>query len=109
MWNIDGHVITCKNGQKPLSGSGSILLDISTGEDTVCLPLCSDEDSSILLVGYDDIATKFILVNALHWAFGKDDDLNFPQKNYSVSKFTRRCSLPYNPDDVRNILSFYQF
>ena len=34
MWNVDGHVVKCKNGQEPLSGSGSILLDISTGKDT---------------------------------------------------------------------------
>ena len=107
MWKVDGHLLKCRNGQEPLSGSGSVLLDIGTGEDTVCLPLCSDEDSSILLLGYDDLATKFILVNALHWAFGKNDGIDFPQKNHSVSKFKKRCSLPYDPNDVRSIFSFY--
>ena len=107
MWKVDGHLLKCRNGQEPLSGSGSVLLDIGTGEDTVCLPLCSDEDSSILLLGYDDLATKFILVNSLHWAFGKNDGIDFPQKNHSVSKFKKRCSLPYDPNDVRSIFSFY--
>jgi hypothetical protein len=99
MWKVNNGIVPCaNNGMAPISGSGSVLLDISTGYDTLCIPLCSDEDSSIVLFGYDDLATKFIVVNDLRWAHGRGMEIGIPAKNNSVSKY-KRCKMQYDSNE----------
>jgi hypothetical protein len=100
IWAVDGEVVSCANGELPKTGSGSMLMDVGGGNDTICLPLCSDEDSSLLLFGYNNLATKFIIINELRWANGRGlEALGLPEKNSTVSKFSSKCKIPYDPDE----------